>query len=524
MPSALIVGACRATRLSAIALCLTIAATPLKASELRGLTIGIDNYPALGPAAKLEGAVADAQDIAQALRAAGSRDVTVLTDQAATRAAIMETWQKLVDRSRPGDVIVFSYAGHGSQEPEPAGRRDEADGKNENFILSGFDQRQNVRERIVDDEMFAMLKQADDRDIEVVLVADSCHSGTMYRSVANPVTVRKLELPEIAPADLALPLPATIIHEAPSAFKHVTFVAGTEDGRVVPEVPINGKKRGALSFSFARAIEGEADRDGDGKTTQAELVGFLVPRVTEPAQGQQSPQVLPVRATAEAIVPGRRAGTPASANVTDDALRLSVAGADSATLGGIPGVILTEQSSADVVFNAEKGTVDHVVGGTVAEKLDKTTVGPVIAKFAAIKWLTSHATGAPAQFTLRSGPQRYGVGETIDLALGGFERPFVTLFNLAPDGRVELLVSDKEAEEKWIGKTASWQLRPDKPPFGAEHLFAIVTDQPLKDLHGKLKAMSTADRAFALRQTLADALQSTKFQLGTISIYTGADK
>src|SRR5690606_26734413 len=150
------------------------------------------------------------------------------------------------------------------QEPEAPGRKGEADGKNENFLLGGFSPNApDNLERVVDDEMFEWLKLADDKGVRVVFIADSCHSGTMYRSAATPgVRFRNVTIPESTDAHLTLPPPA-FANSWPEDFKDVTFVATTEDSRVVPEIRIEGQERGALSYSFARAIEGGADRDKD---------------------------------------------------------------------------------------------------------------------------------------------------------------------------------------------------------------------------------------------------------------------
>ncbi len=89
------------------------------ADRLFGLVVGIDDY--LGTVNDLQGAVNDATGIADALKKAGADDVRFLTDGAATKAAIEKNWNDLVAEAGPGDTIVFSYAGHGGQEPQPPG-------------------------------------------------------------------------------------------------------------------------------------------------------------------------------------------------------------------------------------------------------------------------------------------------------------------------------------------------------------------------------------------------------------------
>ncbi|MBC8013235.1 MAG: caspase family protein [Methyloceanibacter sp.] len=168
----------------ALALSLVLAAaSPAAGAELYGLVIGVDDY--VGTANDLDGAVNDANDVAQALDRLGAREVIRLVNEDASKDRIVAGWGALLAKAKAGDTIVFSYAGHGSQEPEPPGRHGEADGRNENFLLGAYQPSgPGTRERIVDDEIFEWMKQADDKRVRVVLVADSCHSGGMERSAS----------------------------------------------------------------------------------------------------------------------------------------------------------------------------------------------------------------------------------------------------------------------------------------------------------------------------------------------------
>jgi len=188
----------------------------------------------------------------------------------------------------------------------------------------------------------------------------------------------------------------------------------------------------------------------------------------------------------------------------------------------LPDVTLTDQSGkADLIWNVKTGSVEQVVGGVVAEHVDANAMIPIVAKWATLKWLGNHATGAPGEFILRSGNQRYKPGEEIDVLFKGAERPYMTLFNLAPNGRVEFFVEPDEVNVDWRKKTTEWKFTPEKPPFGAEHLVAIFTDKPLPAFQAALKQMSSADRAVGLRGVVEAALGSQPFQFGVASIYTG---
>ena len=68
---------------------------------------------------------------------------------------------------------------------------------------------------------------------------------------------------------------------------NVILLAGAADDRVSPEVSIDGKARGALSYAFARSLEGHADADKDGVITRKELVQFVRATVPQRSDSQQ---------------------------------------------------------------------------------------------------------------------------------------------------------------------------------------------------------------------------------------------
>lgn len=524
----------------ALALLAAFALPRPAAAALYGLVIGIDDY--VGTKNDLEGAVNDAKDIAKALETAGAAEVVLLLDAQASKDKIAASWDRLVARAGPGDTILFSYAGHGSQEPEPPDRAAEADGKNENFLLGRFEpQGPGTRERIVDDEIFEWLSRADDKQIRVVFVADSCHSGSMHRAVrSNVVRFRNATIPDITDDQLDFPPPA-VARLKETDFDTVTFVGATSEDRLTPEVTIDGQKRGALSWAIARALEGKADKDGDGEVTQLELLSFVVPAVHAHVESQQTPQVAPLKARSVRLFSVRSASAPASAPapapvaapapapspaaIPDDALRVAVDG--KGTLSPQPFVsVVSTGAQADVIWNTVTGVVEHVVGGVVAEHVGQQQIGAVLGKWAALKWLRHHAASDPVNVVLPHGNQRYARGQEVAVQISGARYPHLTMFNLPPDGRVEFFIPDplkaEEAREDWRGRTIKERFRVQNPPFGAEHLVAIFSSEILSALHAALAQMKTAGEAGALRKTLEAMLKNQEFQVGVLHVYTGA--
>jgi hypothetical protein len=521
-------GRCLSVAGAIVASLVLCAAGPVYAASLYGLTIGVDDYE--GTVNDLDGAVNDADDVAQALRRLGADDVVLLTNAEASKDRIAAAWAGLLAKAKAGDTIIFSYAGHGSQEPEPQGRHDEADGLNENFLLGAYQSKgPGTRERIVDDEIFEWVKAADDKHVRVVFVADSCHSGGMERSAsATGVKFRKGNFPALTDDELKLP-PEEFAKLNETDFDSITFVGAVAEDKLTPEVTIEGKKRGALSWAFSRALEGRADKDGDGQVSEFELLGYIVPAVHALVESQQTPQVLPLRARSVPLVTLRDTGAPAKAAPADDEalkLKLAVEGGDASAVGDLPFVaIVADKAQADLVWSAD-GKVEHVVGGVVAENVDAQSIKGVVSKWAALKWLNHQAALSPMPAKLVSGNQRYAVGDLVQIEIAGAKYPHLTLFNLPPDGHVEFYVPDPrkpgEATKDWSREPIHETFKVDKPPYGAEHMVAIFSKNDLSDLHAALSSMTTPQRAEALRPMLEQALQGEEAQIGIIDIYTGA--
>ena len=166
----------------------------------------------------LRGAVNDAHDIAYALAAAGSDDIVVLEDAAATREHITAEWRALLARSRPGDTAVLTFAGHGGQEPArlPA---HEPDGFDEVLLLSAFTSTEPGRlERIVDDELAVWFVEAGERELRVIFVADTSHSGGLHPDLDPYASSSESETPTSVPRAVELARPAQYTRPAHSKF------------------------------------------------------------------------------------------------------------------------------------------------------------------------------------------------------------------------------------------------------------------------------------------------------------------
>jgi hypothetical protein len=145
------------------------------------LTIGINDYPGTG--SDLSGCVNDANDWATVLHDRGF-EVSQLLDAAATGAAMRKGITGLVTGAKAGDSVVIQFSGNGTFVPDDDG--DEPDGTDE--CLCPHDVETNGV--ITDDELFEIFWQRP-TGAKVVMISDSCHSGTVtkFAPIVTPPTV-----------------------------------------------------------------------------------------------------------------------------------------------------------------------------------------------------------------------------------------------------------------------------------------------------------------------------------------------
>ena len=146
------------------------------------LCVGVDDYPT----SPLLGCVADAEEWGTTLTGLGFQ-VSFLKNAQAVRNAILDALRKLIVTSTAGDVVVFQFAGHGTEVDDLDG--DEVDGTNgpKDEALCPYDIVDGAF--VIDDDIaniFADIPQG----VNVTCFIDCCHSGSITRAFigAGPVT------------------------------------------------------------------------------------------------------------------------------------------------------------------------------------------------------------------------------------------------------------------------------------------------------------------------------------------------
>ncbi len=173
------------------------ARTAKKAASARALSLhlGLNSVGAgayggwTGPLAACE---FDAEDMAAIARAQGMKP-TVLLTRKATRAAVLGALRKAAKALAGGGFFFLSYSGHGGQVPDVSG--EEPDKKDETWCL--FDG------QLIDDELYFELSRFA-AGVRILVLSDSCHSGSVTRDAAMPVATIPTQRPKLMPESVAM--------------------------------------------------------------------------------------------------------------------------------------------------------------------------------------------------------------------------------------------------------------------------------------------------------------------------------
>ncbi|MCP5198147.1 MAG: caspase family protein [Gammaproteobacteria bacterium] len=499
------------------------ASAPAPAATL-GLVVGIDQYRYKPP---LKGAVNDARDIQAALTAVGVKDIVLLLNEQASRQAIEAAWKRQVAKAKPGDTLIFTYAGHGGQEPERV-PGSEVDGKDEALLLSGFREiRPGNGQRIVDDDLNRWFRDA--AALNIIFVADACYSGTLTRSIdPRAAFLGSRTIGDYGPIqDDELPPPAA--SSPPSDEKplpNVTFLAASRENEITPEFIIDGQPRGALSWAFAQALRGAADADRNHTLTREELRSYVEETVRMYAESRQHPRIEPLADSHRAILPA--AERSADRWPAPPTLRVRVLGleetARQALLASAPGIeFATAAQTPDLIWDAGQQQVLSGAGDIVAYAVtDAQALRNVVAKWRVLA--TLKAMSAPHALRLRLEPDDglHRAGTVVSVTLDGHRHGFLTLFNLAADGTVQFLYPRLEEDPKIVPTGQPFLLLNQiqvTRPFGADHVVAVVTPKELATFHTQLRGLDDQPKAEALGRILREAHWGT-YQMGVLGTYT----
>jgi hypothetical protein len=110
------------------------------------------------------------------LQSLSVQNTCMMTDDTAkkpTKQNILAEFTYLLQNAVAGDLLVFTFSGHGSNVSDRSG--DEVDGRDEMIIPLDY----NGVIYVLDDEMRKLIDQYLKPGVKLLMFFDSCHSGTM---------------------------------------------------------------------------------------------------------------------------------------------------------------------------------------------------------------------------------------------------------------------------------------------------------------------------------------------------------
>ena len=210
----------------------------------RALLIGINKYKVLP---RLQGSINDIETMRQVLMTKygfSEKRITMVTDEAATRAGILNAFEQLVKETGPQDVVYVHYSGHGSQVADLNG--DEEDGLDETLVPQDG-RTPDVRD-IVDDELDAIFSRL--RARAAVIVLDSCHSGTATRSL----DIRTRSVPQDNRTSLYRSSDVATRAIVPILSSRFVLMTGAASHQEALDGPVGGRYHGFFSYALSRSL------------------------------------------------------------------------------------------------------------------------------------------------------------------------------------------------------------------------------------------------------------------------------
>lgn len=536
---------------------------------IRALVIGVDAYQHVRP---LKGSVADARDIEGALRSMGTADVVTLIDAQATRANVLRSVSELVQRTNPNDSIILSIAGHGAQEPETI-KGSEPDGMQDVFLLPGFQPTADgSQQRILGSEFNHFIRQFELKGAKVLFVADTCHGGGMAREVdprAGEMSYRQIPTYTLT-VDKLVPVQNAAEPVTDLDLDHTTFLAAVDRNTKAPEVKIPAIEglRGALSYAVARALEGSADADRDGRITLKELFsnvrqvvyqlsdqrqnivtktspgrnangevmfqltrGLSLSPQSNPPPPQQVALANPTPEKSKALEKSQeRTAAPVSIAPTPEPIvsksstpvRLAALDGNSKSIPNInsreaPVEIVLPLDNPDLIWDPKSRDVISW-GDVIAYKVDARDLVTVVDRTAAIRELKRIATKSPQPLRIAPDDAQHHNDEPIQIELSDVAGRSIILFDISGDGTIQMLYPIGSDAAPTQSGSLRLPLRV-REPFGAEQIVAISTTQRLFDLEQALLQLNRRKAPGQMIKVMAKYLPPDA-RVGSIGMFT----
>jgi hypothetical protein len=453
--------------------------------------------------------------------------------------------------------MLLYYSGHGAQ--AVARVKTARDGAFDQFVpLAGFDPRHQDAERfIVDKDFYSWLARYVPASVHVLMLVDTCHSGTMHRAVDGRAfgftprlafrgEERAFELvarpgPQLPGLVRAGPEPGTGRRED---LPNLVYIGASRDDQLALEVPLPRQaspSRGVMTYAFEAALSltdragagAIADMDGDGHVSVLELTSYLNSQVRLlTAQRQESTAYFPPGWADLPVLSSLPPGRPIPIEPPVDVALLHGDRMEGPPEGTWH--LVDPSAGADLLWDMRSGDVLRRSGDLVASGVkDAAGMSGVVAKWRTVQALMPFVSELNTRLLLApgGGDVVYPEHARITLDIARTERGkaagalYATVFDLGSDGTVQLLyplAPDGDGPIPLSGKALVLDAEV-VAPFGTDHGIAITTPYPPERLRAALRTIDGRRAGDTLARLVITELHAAKGR-GSLSIteaYTG---
>ena len=250
------------------------------------LLVGINDYKYqdIGDLRGCLNDVANMRDLLTKRYGFKDSDVKVLTDHQATQKGIVDAFRShLVERVKSQDTVaLFYYSGHGSQMGDVSG--DEPDGWDETLVTYDSGRLGDHENRdLSDDTLNLLVGELNQKTKNVVVMLDSCHSGTAVRASGRRRWVAPdPRIPRGTVAARGQDDAAGGFHAEGSEY---VLISGSRSDEFSYERSIDGLHTGAMTWFLTDELRGAGPQD-----TYRDIMERVTTRVST-AYPEQHPQL-----------------------------------------------------------------------------------------------------------------------------------------------------------------------------------------------------------------------------------------
>ncbi len=272
------------------------------AQEKYALLVGINDYPR--PITPLHGCVNDMSNVRDKLIGQfgfPTGNIESLFNGSATRGRILAGIDAYAGKVRRGDVFVFGYSGHGTVFPDE--RSEELDetrvitpknrqpGKYDAALVPidvrAGDSGKPWGNLILDDELYERFKRLTDKGCLVIVISDSCHSGTLGRGTHRVKAISTEEALGIPYDRIGKPAGSRTVESRDLGGLYLTMTSSTDEQVSIEWRDDEGRECGLFVYSFLKALRAA----GTNRPSYQQVYDYTRREVMRLSKQGQEPQV-----------------------------------------------------------------------------------------------------------------------------------------------------------------------------------------------------------------------------------------